>query len=297
MKFGDYEVVRTPTLVSVIVPARNVARTLTQQLEAISGQDYPGPLELIVAVNGGRDRTAEVAARWVRRNKMGRVIDASDRLGPGYARNRGVGAARGDFLAFCDADDLVSHRWLRELVASAGDADFVTGPLSAEALNSEPLRSCQSVAPPSRKFHDFLPIASTSNCGVWREVFDALGGFEEHGRVGGEDTSFSWRAQLSGYSLSVANDAVVHKRFRASRLAIFPQYFWYGIGDARLYSRFGPLGMPRRDVREALSEWAAIARGVPSLAGTPGRWGRVLQMAALDFGRTVGSVRYRSLFL
>ena len=44
----------SPALVSVIVPARNAARTLAQQLDAIHKQDYAGSFELIVAVNGGR---------------------------------------------------------------------------------------------------------------------------------------------------------------------------------------------------------------------------------------------------
>jgi glycosyltransferase involved in cell wall biosynthesis len=283
--------------VSLIVPARNAAATLTQQLDAISEQDYPGSFELIVAINGGRDRTAEVATGWIRRRGLGQVVDASARPGPGYARNRGAAAARGDFLAFCDADDVVSRGWLRALVAAAERADIVSGRHSAELLNEARVRCCQSVLSPERRLHGFLPVASGSNCGVWADVFDTLGGFDERGRTAGEDVSFSWRAQLSGFRLSVAEGALVHKRFRPSRLAIAPQYFRYGIGDAWLYSQFGPMGMPRRTVREAAREWRAIARGLPSLAGTPGRWGRVLQMAALSGGRITGSVRHRARFL
>ena len=48
---------RQPALASVVVPARDAARTLAQQLDAIAEQDYAGPWELVVAVNGGRDGT------------------------------------------------------------------------------------------------------------------------------------------------------------------------------------------------------------------------------------------------
>jgi glycosyltransferase involved in cell wall biosynthesis len=282
--------------VSLIVPARDAARTLTHQLDAIAAQDYPGSFELIVAINGGRDETTAVAARWIRRHGLGQVVDASDGRGPGYARNRGAVAARGDFLAFCDADDVVSRGWLRALVAAAQRADVVTGPHATDRLNEPVIRSCQRVLPPDQRFHAFLPIASGSNCGVWRDVFDALGGYDE-GRHTGEDVSFSWRAQLLGFRLSVAEGALVHKRFRSSRRAIGPLYFRYGIGDAWLYSQFRSEGMRRRAVREALREWRAIARGLPARAGTPGRWGRTLQLAALACGRTTGSIRYRTLFL
>jgi glycosyltransferase involved in cell wall biosynthesis len=282
--------------VSVIVPARNAARTLTEQLDAIADQDYEGEFELIVALNGGRDETAEIARRWARERGFGRVLEASARRGPGYARNVGAADARGDFLAFCDADDVVSNGWLRALVTAAKDADIVTGPHSTERLNEQLVRDCQSVPAAGRPLHGFLPIASSSNCGVWRDVFEAVGGFDERRYGAGEDVSFSWRTQLSGFRLLVAEGALVHKRFRPSRLGIGPQYFRYGVGDAWLYSRFGSAGMPRRSLREAAGEWSAIARGLPSQRGSPGRWGRVLQLAALDSGRLAGSLCYRSLF-
>ena len=286
----------SPAHVSVIVPARNAARTLVQQLDAIYEQDYGGSFDLIVAVNGGRDGTAEAVDRWTRGRGFGKAVDAAAGRGPGYARNRGAAAARGDFLAFCDADEVVSRGWLRALVAEAERADVVTGPHATDLLNEPPVLQSQSVPPPDLRFHGFLPIASSSNCGVWKGVFEALGGFDEQ-RHSGEDVSFSWRAQLGGFDLSVAEDALVHKRFRPSRLAIAPQYFRHGLGDAWLYSRFAAAGMPRRNAREAMREWLAIARGLPSLAGTPGRWGRVLQMASLSCGRIAGSARYRVLFL
>ena len=49
---------RQPALVSVIVPARDAARTLPSSSTRSREQDYAGPFELIVAVNGGRDGTA-----------------------------------------------------------------------------------------------------------------------------------------------------------------------------------------------------------------------------------------------
>jgi glycosyltransferase involved in cell wall biosynthesis len=286
----------SPHLVSVIVPARNAARTLTQQLDAISRQDYRGSFELIIATNGGRDGTADVAARWALACGMGTVVDASARRGAGYARNRGAASAGGDFLAFCDADDVVSRGWLRALTDAAEVADVVTGPQATDLLNEEPARSSHSLPPAGRPMHGFLPIASGSNCGVWRDVFDALGGFDEQCATG-EDAAFSWRAQLGGFRLRVTEDAVVQKRLRPTRLAIGRRYFSYGIGDAWLYSRFRSAGMPRRDVGEALREWLAVASGRPAPAGTPSRWGRVLRTAALACGRVTGSIRYRALFL
>ena len=133
------------------------------------------------------------------------------------------------------------------------------------------MRSCQSVLPPGKRFHSFLPVAAGSNCGVWRDVFDALGGFDGD-RWPGEDVCFSWRAQLGGFRFGVAQDAVVHKRFRPRRLAIARQYFRYGIGDVWLYSRYRSAGMPRRDRRAVLREWRASRSDCPRSPGRRAAW-------------------------
>src|SRR4051794_8949553 len=123
-----------PRLVSVVVPVRDGCSVLGDQLDAIGRQEYLGEWELVVADNGSSDSSASIARTWIAQNGIGRLVDASGRRGPGYARNAGARAARGDFLAFCDADDAVATGWLRALVAAGEAADLVTGPHSGERL-------------------------------------------------------------------------------------------------------------------------------------------------------------------
>jgi hypothetical protein len=74
------------------------------------------------------------------------------------------------------------------------------------------------------------------------------------------------------------------------------QYFRYGVSDAKLYRRFRHEGMKRSSAREAARTWWELVRSVGELASTEGR-GRWLRVAGRSFGRAVGSVRWRVLFL
>lgn len=88
-----------PALVSVVIPAYNAAATLRQSLAEVRAQQHR-PLEIIVVDDGSTDATAEVA-----RNGGATTVIRQDNAGPSAARNAGIRAARGDYIAFLDADD------------------------------------------------------------------------------------------------------------------------------------------------------------------------------------------------
>ena len=90
-------------LVSVIIPVYNYERYLAEAIESVLGQTYQH-LEVIVVDDGSTDRSGEVAKSFA-----GREVRYFHQLnsGIGPARNKGVELARGEFIAFLDADD----RW------------------------------------------------------------------------------------------------------------------------------------------------------------------------------------------
>lgn len=89
-------------LVSCVVPAFNSERYLGEALASILAQSYR-PLEVIVADDGSNDRTVSLAATY---GEPVRVVTQAT-AGPAATRNLGWRAARGDLIAFLDADD----RW------------------------------------------------------------------------------------------------------------------------------------------------------------------------------------------
>jgi glycosyltransferase involved in cell wall biosynthesis len=272
---------REPTLVSVIIPTLNASGTLPEQLRALSDQAYGAPSEVIIADNGSSDDTTDVAESWEPRLPGLRVIDASQRRGAGHARNAGAAAARGDLLAFCDADDVVERSWLEGLVRAARTSDAVGGRVGA----SEPL-------PVSK---GFLPWASTSCMAVWKQAFDELGGFDPS-FLRAQDVDFSWRVQLAGYRLSPAPEAHIWRRPRDSLAKSASQLFAYGKWSVYLFEQYRAQGVPRRGFRHMVKRLGWLAVRVPYLAsGTRRRvW---IGVAAKTAGALVGSIRHRVLYL
>lgn len=88
-------------LVSCVVPVFNGVRHLAASLESILAQNY-GSIEVIVVDDGSTDGTRSVATSLAERVRY----LYQENAGPAAARNTGVAAARGEFVAFNDADDL-----------------------------------------------------------------------------------------------------------------------------------------------------------------------------------------------
>jgi glycosyltransferase involved in cell wall biosynthesis len=88
-------------LISCIVPVYNGELYLGEAIHSILAQTYR-PLEVIVVDDGSRDGTYDVAANYGDRLRYVRQANA----GPGAARNHGLNLARGEYVAFLDADDI-----------------------------------------------------------------------------------------------------------------------------------------------------------------------------------------------
>lgn len=91
----------SPSLVSVIIPVYNCKRFVAEAVQSVLDQDYPNK-EIIVVDDGSTDGTLEVLRGF---GDAIRLI-AQKNAGPPVARNNGLHEARGDYVAFLDADDV-----------------------------------------------------------------------------------------------------------------------------------------------------------------------------------------------
>jgi glycosyltransferase involved in cell wall biosynthesis len=279
------------------MPVRNGEAHVAEQLAALAAQSYEGGWELVVVDNGCTDRTLQIAREQAPRLPCLRIADARARRGLNHARNIGVAAARGDFLAFCDADDVATPEWLAALAAAADGADIVGGRLEWETLNDPIVRAWRPQAPMTELLSDgFLRYAPGGNLGVWTHVARAIG-WEEEFRFGSSDHGFAWRAQLAGYSLAFAPDALMRQRFRSTLLALAHQQFRYGRSGPALHRAYHAAGLARPDNRLALAIWRSLLLTVPDLWHSREARGRWIRQAAFRLGRAAGSARARCLCL
>ena len=92
-------------LVSIVMPAYNCAATLAASVESVLAQHYEN-WELLILDDGSRDETWPLMQKLAERDSRIRAVQNERNLGVGRTRNRGVGLAEGDWVAFLDSDDL-----------------------------------------------------------------------------------------------------------------------------------------------------------------------------------------------
>ena len=211
--------------VSVVIPARDAEAMIGRTVAAACAQELDEAFEVIVVDDGSGDRTGTVAAE-----AGARVVRNEQALGPADARNAGVAAARGELIAFTDADCVPAPGWLRAGVAALTRADLVQGRVEPEpGEDVGPFDHVISVREESGLYE-------TANLLVRREWFERVGGFRAfldpaRGHFG-EDLVFGWAIRRAGGRSAFAADALVHhevvKRPASTwlrerrRLALFP---------------------------------------------------------------------------
>lgn len=187
--------------VSVIVPAYNVARFLPAAIASIHSQRYQ-PLEILVIDDGSTDNTSEVAASFGSSIRYFRQANG----GPASARNIGLREARGEILAFLDADD----EWPADKLAiqmarlSAADApDVVSGRIRYVFLSGALRPNYRFEGPDQTVAHIHLGAS------LWRRrALELVGPFDESLRMG-EDQDWFLRARELGLKIVVMREVTL----------------------------------------------------------------------------------------
>jgi glycosyltransferase involved in cell wall biosynthesis len=212
------------SLISCIIAVYNGERYLRETLDSILAQTYQ-PLQIIVADDGSIDGTAKVAADY------GDRITYLRQSNKGYAaaKNLGLSAAKGDFIAFLDADDLWHLEKLARQMARLRERPEVDLCFTRfenfwmpELAEEERRYRGQFLSQPQSAW-------SISTLLARRSVFLRFGDFQDSSR-GLENMTWFLRASARGAVIEVLADILMYRRFnmesftRRGRAEVFDNF-------------------------------------------------------------------------
>jgi glycosyltransferase involved in cell wall biosynthesis len=216
--------------VSIVIPLYNKERWIRRALDSIAGQTFTD-FELLVVNDGSSDGGAQIVTNYG--DRRFRLITQRN-AGPGAARNRGIGEAKGELLAFLDADDEWLPNYLEDsirLLDNLGEdvASVSSGYLEhpsaisresmwrARGITEGPFRLCPNTPPLAAVYR--LVYMSPCSTVVRADILRKWGGFYGSNRcLYGED-SYIWLKIILNETVAFHLDPIVCFHVEASELS------------------------------------------------------------------------------
>jgi glycosyltransferase involved in cell wall biosynthesis len=242
--------------VSVIVPVYNGEATIRGAVERILGQTVV-PEEVIVVDDGSTDGTAAALASFGSRIRVLRQRNQ----GPAAARNAGIRASRGHYLAMTDSDCYPEPTWLAQLLSGfddksvGGTGGIVRGARPSLIGDYLDRIGLLDAAPDAS---GEIPYVITANACYRRSAVLEAGLFDESfRRPGGEEAELGRRVRACGYRFRRVEGAIVGHEHRQDLVSLLRTLATYGEGAARLAALWPEAAIPRPG-RRFLRQLAAV---------------------------------------
>ena len=221
--------------VSVIIPVLNEERHLDQAVRMVLDQDYPGSLEIVLALGPSTDRTDDVAQRLTLGDPRVRTVPSPTGKTPN-ALNAAIEAARNEIVARVDGHAEIPSDYLRVAISELvrADADNVGGVMDAKGVTAfERAVACamrSKLGVGNARFHvgGEPGEAETVYLGVFRRsALQRVGGYDEH-FARAQDWELNHRIRTTGGRVWFVPELKVTYRPRSTVRALARQYFLYG---------------------------------------------------------------------
>jgi glycosyltransferase involved in cell wall biosynthesis len=214
-------------LVSAIIPVYNGEKYIAQAIDSVLRQTYPS-VECVIVDDGSTDATPRIIGGYGDRVRSVRKQNG----GVASARNAGVGAAKGEYIAFLDADDV----WLAEktdvqmrLFEANPNLGLVYSALQVVDENLNPIDVIQAPPAASALRNSLLmevPIMATSNSAIVpARVFHEIGGYDERLSTSA-DTDFACRVACR-YPVEGIRSTMVLYRQHGSQMHLSADALWH----------------------------------------------------------------------
>lgn len=211
---------RSLPVVSVIIPALNEAENIERCLLSVINQEYPtSRYEIIVVDNGSLDSTVEIG------RACGAAVYVLPQVSVAALRNHGAKKAKGDVLAFIDADCEAGEGWILKAVETLKKCGLTGNGCLASSKGSI-IEKAWGLHYLNQTGNERLILGG--NMIVQRAVFDAIGGFDESLRSG-EDYDICLRVIKSGGAVT-RNEMlqVTHHGYCQTLFSFFLKELWHG---------------------------------------------------------------------
>ncbi|MCT7956193.1 glycosyltransferase [Laspinema palackyanum] len=202
---------QTQPFVSTIIPVLNDPKRLQICLEALENQTYPKHLYEVLVIDNGSDESIEPIVRQFKQAKM--LLEPSP--GSYTARNKGILHAKGEVLAFTDADCIPQSDWLFKGTAhllSVPNCGLVGGKVLFSFKNPHRPTAAelydQFFFLQQEYYLEYQQFAATANVFTYKQVFEQVGLFNSMLKSGG-DREWGKRVFAAGYTQSFAADAAI----------------------------------------------------------------------------------------
>lgn len=196
--------------ISCIVPVFNGERFLREAIDSILAQTHR-PLEIIAVDDGSTDGTPAILTSY------GEPVHcvAQSNAGPATARNTGIRAATGEFIAFLDSDDLWHPAKLtRQMARFTARPELDVSVTQVQNFWMPELNEEQEHFREHPRGHA-LPGYSTVTLLARRELFNAIGAFDTTLKHG-DDTDWFLRAEEHGARIELLPEVLVYRRLHAN---------------------------------------------------------------------------------
>jgi succinoglycan biosynthesis protein ExoA len=280
----------------VVVPARNAAATLHNAVASALAQEWPGSLEVVVAVAPSNDRTAAVATGLAAGDGRVRVV-GNPTGSTGAGLNAAIAASTGNVIMRLDAHARLPQGYVRRAVEVLEQTGAVNVGGVQDPVGTTPFEQAVAAAMGSRlgtggaafRHSATAGPVDTVYLGVFRrEALEAVGGFDA-GLLRNQDYELNVRLRAAGGAVWFDPSLRVAYRPRGSVRTLARQYYDYGRWKREVLRRHpGSLKL-----RQALPPVALVvnvaglalgARWRPALA-VPAAYGAVVLVESLRAGR------------
>ena len=265
--------------VSVIMPVRNEEPYLVRAVGGVLDQEYPGLMEVVLAVGPSNDGTEEIAAKLAADDDRVQIVPNPDGRTP-HALNAAIRTSSSDIIVRVDGHGVLSAGYIKRAVAALGEfgAANVGGIMRAEGetdFEKAVARAMtSSLGIGSAAFHvgGEAGPADTVYLGTFRrDVLERLGGYDEH-FTRAQDWELNYRIRAAGELIWFTPELSVSYRPRPSLAALARQFFRSGMWRREVIRRYPHTASVRYLAPPLVTVGLGVgaAAGVAALLGAPG---------------------------